>query len=127
MTTSKGTIREVHGEAVHGIGVDAETRCAHWHGPTDVIALRFKCCGKWYPCTDCHAEAAGHPAKVWPLAERDANAVLCGACGAILSAETYLGCDSTCPSCSTAFNPGCVLHHHLYFEISEASANEGSV
>ena len=120
MTTSEAMTREVHGELVRGIAVDAATRCGHWHGPTDIIALRMKCCGDWFPCFDCHAETVDHPSEVWPLAERDAGAVLCGACGSILSIETYLGSGSTCPNCRAAFNPGCALHHHLYFETSEA-------
>ncbi len=126
MTTSEGTTREVHGIAVRGIEVDPATRCAHWHGPTDVIALRMRCCGEWYPCYECHAELAGHPAEVWPLNERDAGAVLCGACGAVLGIDAYLGCESSCPSCGAAFNPGCALHHHLYFETSEAATSSGS-
>jgi uncharacterized CHY-type Zn-finger protein len=127
MTTSEGMTREVHGQVVHGVGIDAETRCAHWHGPTDVIALRMKCCGRWYPCFDCHAELVEHPPEVWPLAERDAGAVLCGACGAVLGIDAYLGCESTCPECTAAFNPGCALHHHLYFESSEAeTTSEGA-
>jgi len=117
MATSNAMVREVHGQQVHGIDVDAETRCGHWHGPTDVIALRMKCCGDWFPCFDCHAETTDHPAAVWPLAERDAGAVLCGSCGEVLRIEDYLASDSTCPNCSAAFNPGCATHYHLYFEV----------
>ncbi|NYF23235.1 putative CHY-type Zn-finger protein [Sporosarcina sp. JAI121] len=28
-----------------------------------------------------------------------------------------MDCKSACPECSAAFNPGCSLHRHLYFEI----------
>lgn len=104
---------------VRGVGVDAQTRCAHYHGPSDVIALRFRCCGEWFPCIDCHREVAGHDVEVWPLAERDREAVLCGVCGRRLTIAEYLGCDSTCPACGAAFNPGCSNHWRHYFEMEE--------
>jgi uncharacterized CHY-type Zn-finger protein len=34
--------------------VDDQTRCVHYHGPTDVIAMRFKCCDAYFPCLRCH-------------------------------------------------------------------------
>ncbi len=109
--------REIHGQEVRGVAVDAQTRCSHWDGPTDVIALRLKCCGEWFPCYECHEAVTDHPARVWPLSERDQDAVLCGVCGAVLSIESYLASDSTCPRCGAAFNPGCQTHYHLYFEV----------
>lgn len=109
--------RTIHGTEVVGVDVDECTRCGHYHGPLDIIALRFRCCDAWHPCIDCHRELAGHAAKVWPLTERDKEAVLCGACGHRLTVREYLGCNSVCPSCSAAFNPGCALHYHLYFEM----------
>jgi uncharacterized CHY-type Zn-finger protein len=111
-------VREVHGHAVRGVRVDAQTRCDHWHGPTDIIALRMKCCGAWVACHECHAAAADHPVQVWPLHQRDQPAVLCGACGEVLSIEAFLACASRCPGCHAAFNPGCQAHYHLYFEVS---------
>lgn len=116
MASSDAMVREVHGQAVRGVAVDGETRCGHWHGLTDIIALRMKCCGEWFSCYDCHVEATDHPSEVWPLDERDTVAVLCGACGEVLSIEAYLDSGSQCPSCSAAFNPGCATHYHLYFE-----------
>ena len=56
-------------------------------------------------------------AAVWPIAERHATAVLCGACGARLSIAEYLVARSRCPRCGVAFNPGCANHHHLYFAL----------
>ena len=106
----------IHGQPVYGLDVDAWTRCRHYHGPTDVIALRFKCCGRWYPCFECHAACADHPATIWAAEEFDARAVLCGACGHLLTVAEYLQCDAVCPRCGTGFNPGCARHHHLYFE-----------
>ena len=105
---------------VEGISVDAQTRCAHYHGPTDVIAIRFACCGRWFPCFECHAALAGHEAKVWPFERFSEKAVLCGSCGRELSVEEYFTCGNTCPSCSHAFNPGCANHYHLYFELEKS-------
>ena len=50
----------MHAMAVKGVDLDPETRCRHYHGPTDVVALKFKCCGEYYACKDCHAELADH-------------------------------------------------------------------
>ena len=104
---------------VHGVEVDLHTRCAHYRGPSDVIAIRFKCCGEWFPCIECHREQTSHDVTVWPLAERDREAVLCGVCGRRLTIAEYMGCDSTCPGCGAAFNPGCSSHWHYYFEMGE--------
>ncbi len=113
-------MRWIHGIAVQGIDVDAQTRCRHWHGATDVVALRMKCCGMWVPCFACHATLANHAAAVWPVAERHATAVLCGACGGRLSIREYLAAPAACPRCAAAFNPGCAKHHHLYFALTPA-------
>ena len=101
---------------VLGPVVDDETRCIHYRSTLDVIAIRFACCGEYYPCHLCHAEAAGHPAQQWPLDARDARAVLCGVCGHELTIADYLRADA-CPECGTAFNPGCRLHTELYFQV----------
>jgi uncharacterized CHY-type Zn-finger protein len=101
---------------VRGVDIDPETRCAHWHGPLDIVALKLRCCDSYYACRDCHDALAGHAAGVWPAAERDAAAAFCGACGAEMSVAAYLDCEDHCPACRTAFNPGCRLHRHLYFE-----------
>jgi uncharacterized CHY-type Zn-finger protein len=101
---------------VLGLDLDDQTRCAHWRSPLDVIAIRMRCCGDYYACRDCHDALAGHPAAVWPRAQWDRPAVLCGVCGAELSVRAYMACTNRCPSCDAAFNPGCRLHHHLYFE-----------
>ena len=101
---------------VLGPVVDDETRCIHYHSALDVVAIRFACCGEYYPCHLCHEEAVGHPAQQWPLADRDREAVLCGVCGHELTIAEYLAADS-CPRCAAPFNPGCHLHTHLYFEV----------
>jgi uncharacterized CHY-type Zn-finger protein len=108
--------RTNHGVEINGVDVDPETRCAHYRDKRDIIAIRFKCCGNWFPCYQCHAELAGHAAVVWPKEELSEFAVLCGACGLELSIREYLECDSACPQCGRQFNPGCARHCHLYFE-----------
>ena len=100
---------------VRGLELDAQTRCAHWRSPLDIIAIKMRCCGVYYACHDCHEALAGHPPKVWPAGEWDEAAILCGACGAELSVRAYLACESRCPSCAAPFNPGCHKHRHLYF------------
>jgi len=73
------------------------------------------CCRAYYACRDCHEALADHPTQVWPKAQWDEPAVLCGACGTELSVNAYLGCGSVCPACGAGFNPGCHKHRHLYF------------
>ena len=101
---------------VRGAVVDDMTRCVHYRTAVDIVAIRFACCGEYYPCHLCHAEAAGHPARQWGVKERDAKAVLCGACGEELAIADYLA-SSSCPECGAAFNERCALHAHLYFEV----------
>jgi uncharacterized CHY-type Zn-finger protein len=106
---------------VYGRLVDDQTRCAHWNGPTDVIAIRFKCCDRYYPCFDCHAEAEAHPVTRWGRGEFSQRAVFCGVCRSELAIEAYLGCAFTCPACGAGFNPGCALHHDRYFDLEGKS------
>ncbi|MBX2898952.1 MAG: chromophore lyase [Cyclobacteriaceae bacterium] len=103
--------------AVYGNAIDNQTRCVHWHSPVDVVAIKFKCCQKYYPCYACHAEEAGHVATVWTKNEFDQKAVLCGACAYELTINEYLQCRNSCPHCATPFNPGCSNHYPLYFQI----------
>jgi len=106
----------VRGPAVHGRTVGDKTRCAHYNSELDIIAVKFKCCGLYYPCYECHREAAGHEAVRWPAADRGEKAVLCGACRNELTIEEYLSCGHVCPFCGARFNPGCSSHRHLYFD-----------
>ena len=108
---------KVHDATVRGVDVDPQTRCAHYHDERDIIAIKFKCCGKWFSCHQCHATLAGHAAQVWSKEEFGECAVLCGNCGEQLTIHEYLGCESVCPHCERQFNPGCARHHHLYFEM----------
>lgn len=101
---------------VRGVAMDAETRCAHWHGLADIVAIKFRCCGEYFACHDCHVALADHAAQVWPRADFSALAVRCGACGNEQSIASYLADHSDCPACHAEFNPRCALHHPLYFE-----------
>jgi uncharacterized CHY-type Zn-finger protein len=103
------------GIVVLGRTVDDQTRCAHYSGPTDIVAIKFKCCGSYYPCFQCHRDGAGHDAQQWPADEWDEKAILCGVCGTEQTIRTYLAVRS-CPTCDSDFNEGCRLHRHLYFE-----------
>ncbi|MFD1019792.1 CHY zinc finger protein [Thalassobacillus hwangdonensis] len=106
----------VKGVLVKGVGVDEQTRCSHYRSDRDVIAIKFKCCDTYYSCISCHEEIAGHPVEVWPREEHSEKAILCGICGTQHRIDTYLKNSSACVSCGSSFNPGCKLHHHLYFE-----------
>jgi uncharacterized CHY-type Zn-finger protein len=103
-------------EEIHGISVDAKTRCEHYHGESDIIAIKFKCCGEWFPCYECHAALSGHAAEVWGIEERGEKAILCGNCEHQLTIGEYMACGAACPECASGFNPGCANHYHLYFE-----------
>ncbi|GGB37633.1 hypothetical protein GCM10011409_13860 [Lentibacillus populi] len=100
---------------VHG-AIDTETRCRHYHGENDRIAIKFYCCGEYFACYKCHVEKGCGYTKVWPQAEFGRRAVLCGACGTELTIQAYLDSGALCPECGAGFNPGCALHQHLYFE-----------
>jgi len=108
---------------VRGVNLDPQTRCEHYRGPTDIVAIKMKCCGVYYACKDCHAALADHPFEVWPESEWDQAAILCGACGAQLSINHYLQSKSRCPACRELFNPRCRNHYHLYFAVPSLQAN----
>jgi len=101
---------------VLGVDLDAQTRCAHWRSPKDIVAIKMRCCGVFYACKDCHEALADHPIAVWPRAARGERAILCGACNAELSIDAYMASGDRCPACSAPFNPGCANHYHFYFE-----------
>jgi len=101
---------------VYGELVDGETRCKHYHSPLDIIAIKFKCCDKYYPCYQCHEETTDHPAKVWNKDEWDTKGILCGICKTELTINEYMNSNDKCPNCRSAFNPNCRKHYHLYFQ-----------
>ena len=100
---------------IFGAPVDAQTRCVHYAGERDVVAIKFACCERFYPCHLCHALTAGHPARQWPVASAEEPAVLCGVCRSTMSIRDYLDADC-CPCCGAEFNPGCRAHRDYYFE-----------
>lgn len=106
---------------LRGVDVGRDTRCAHYGGPRDVIAIRFACCDTYYPCAECHAETADHEPTVWPRERFDEAAVLCGVCRTALSVMAYLDAGHVCPACGAPFNPGCAAHHNRYFETEGAA------
>jgi uncharacterized CHY-type Zn-finger protein len=112
----------VHGHEVPGVDVDAETRCAHYGTERDVVAMKFACCETYYPCFRCHEERTDHETERWPLERRAEPAVLCGACGAELAVQEYMGVDA-CPECEARFNPACADHYHMYFEQVDDAGN----
>lgn len=100
---------------VHGDTVDNQTRCVHYHLPLDVVAIRFKCCGRFYPCYKCHDDGETHAPERWPAALLPSEkVVLCGVCKAQLTFEEYAV--SACVCCGALFNPKCELHYNIYFE-----------
>jgi uncharacterized CHY-type Zn-finger protein len=105
----------LEGVQVHGNTIDDQTRCVHYGGPTDVIAIKFVCCDRYYPCFQCHAEAETHQARQWPRSEWSEKAILCGVCRREMTIDEYRVADR-CPACEAKFNDGCRLHAHLYFE-----------
>lgn len=106
---------------VYGATVDEETRCVHYSSERDVVAIRFYCCDRFYPCYRCHEEEADHRAERWPRSSGEVPAVLCGVCSETLTVATYLSVDR-CPRCRSEFNPGCAAHAPRYFADAETDA-----
>src|SRR5262245_57268398 len=105
------------GQKVYGDLIDGQTRCVHYNSELDVIAIKFRCCSRWFPCVECHQAAENHTVERWPRAEFNENVILCGVCGRQLSINEYFACNFLCPSCSSLFNPRCADHYDLYFEV----------
>lgn len=104
---------------IYGLTVDNQTRCKHYHSPLDIIAIKFKCCDKFYPCYQCHQHCEQHKIERWQIHEFDQQAILCGCCKNTLSIHQYMAVKS-CPHCQSAFNPSCKKHYHLYFDVEQA-------
>src|ERR1700684_1060042 len=110
---------------VRGVNLDSQSRCEHYHGPTDVVAIKMKCCGLYYACKDCHETLADHAIAVWPESEWHQHDILCGACGATQPILQYMQGDARCPACAARFNPGCRNHYHYYFQVPPVAEQSG--
>ncbi|GGC37086.1 CHY zinc finger protein [Brevibacterium sediminis] len=99
---------------VFGKTADEHIRCVHYATDLDIIAIRFACCDRYFPCHLCHSETADHPAQQWPREQWNQPAILCGMCWTELTIVTYKSVDE-CPKCAAPFNPRCAAHSDLYF------------
>ena len=96
---------------VYGQLVDDETRCVHYRGEKDIIALKCAKCLKFYPCYQCHNEAEDHNFEPCLASQFDEHTIFCGHCKQTLSIETYLSVDA-CPHC-----------HHPLIQIVQSITN----
>ena len=101
---------------IFGNLIDDETRCEHYNSTKDIIAVKMKCCGKYYACIKCHNKAEVHKPQVWNENEFETLAIICGQCKTEISINKYLQCQNICPNCGSEFNEKCRNHYHLYFE-----------
>ena len=99
---------------VFGKTVDDQTRCEHYSTELDIIAIRFACCDRYYPCHLCHSECTAHRAQQRPREQWHRKAILCGNCWIELTVEAYLGV-SACPDCAAPFYPRCAAHADFHF------------
>lgn len=102
---------------IYGRLVDDQTRCVHYHSDLDIIAVRFKCCDRYYACFFCHQELEGHDPARWVEGELEERAIVCGVCESELTIRDYLSSAFSCPCCGSPFNPGCADHYDLYFHM----------
>ncbi|PIS00693.1 MAG: hypothetical protein COT84_06210 [Chlamydiae bacterium CG10_big_fil_rev_8_21_14_0_10_35_9] len=116
----------IQGKVVYGVNIDQHTQCKHYHSHLDVIAIKFKCCQKYFSCFFCHKEMTSHPAEKWTLKDFDTYAVLCGKCGLELKINHYFWSDFQCPCCMEKFNPGCKNHWMLYFDHGPNTKYQGN-
>jgi uncharacterized CHY-type Zn-finger protein len=105
-------------QKIYGKLIDDNTRCTHYHSVEDIIAIKLKCCNKYYACIECHNELEEHEAIVWDKNEFETLAIICGNCSSEISIKNYFDCDNQCPSCKSLFNPKCINHYHLYFKLN---------
>lgn len=100
---------------VYGKTIDEETRCVHYKTENDIVAIKFRCCVKYYPCYKCHEESEEHKIEKWKTDEFDEKAILCGVCNTEHTITEYINRDR-CKKCDSEFNSNCRFHRHLYFE-----------
>lgn len=98
----------------YGEDIDYESRCKHYYGVNDVVALKCTFCQKYYACYKCHDRLENH--TFVPTDYLEDYPVLCGSCHGLLSFEAYqLG---YCCYCAHEFNPKCKNHEQYYFKRS---------
>ncbi|UFU01172.1 CHY zinc finger protein [Radiobacillus kanasensis] len=116
-------MKTIHNVKIFGPVLDEQTRCTHYHSPTDIIAILFPCCQRFYPCYKCHEEETNHAPVKWKESQFNTEAILCGQCGAKLTIHEYMK-NGACLTCKASFNPGCKHHYPIYFEQPTESAEE---
>jgi uncharacterized CHY-type Zn-finger protein len=57
-------LQGAHKAADTGSEVDKESRCAHYHSPLDIIAIKMAYCASYYACKDCHELLADRAVRV---------------------------------------------------------------
>ncbi|MEJ5265446.1 MAG: CHY zinc finger protein [Bacteroidales bacterium] len=108
---------QINGITIYGISLDSNTRCKHYHGSNDVIAIRMKCCNRYYACNSCHHEMEAHDIIPWAKEDFGEKAVICGMCGHELTIDEYMHSLFRCPNCQANFNPNCSKHYPIYFGV----------
>ncbi|KAH3900132.1 Hot13p SCDLUD_003100 [Saccharomycodes ludwigii] len=102
---------------ISGKLVDEKSRCIHWHGDLDIIALKFKCCpNTYYSCYTCHQELCNHKVEKYNRLDNKVNLIICGNCRKEFTFQEYVTSDYKCLNCKQKFNPGCKLHYDMYFK-----------
>lgn len=101
----------------------------HYDTEKDIIAIKFYCCQKYYPCYQCHDEGEDHAIIPWPADCLEATAILCGVCQREMRIIEYMNSGAACPYCQSAFNPKCANHYDIYFQLpkGEKGGNSGSL
>lgn len=84
---------------IHGVGLDKEGRCKHYHTSLDIAALLCAQCRKYYACYSCHDEMEDHPFAA--TAPEEQYPVLCGNCKRKLTRWEYK--QGSCPYCHSPY------------------------
>lgn len=96
---------------IFGINLDKDSRCAHYHGPNDIVSLKCGHCHKYYACFKCHDELESH--TFVPISINDQAPVVCGHCHTKLTFKEYNS--GSCSYCNHPFNSNCKKHYSIYF------------
>ncbi|MCX8028785.1 MAG: CHY zinc finger protein [Brevinematales bacterium] len=108
----------INGVKIFGVDIDDNSRCIHYHSDRDIVAIKFKCCRKYYSCYKCHNEMEDHNIIIWNVKDFGSKVVMCGLCGFEMSVWEYMNSNFRCPNCCACFNDGCKKHFHFYFDVS---------